>query len=181
MPAGPVGWDDLFLGQVALEPGRLGGDFVVARNGLGPSYQLAVVVDDALMGVNQVIRGDDLVPSTPRQILLYRPGWAPAVRPRPPGRRARRPSAGQARRLDQAGDAARAGRRSAAVGRIAGPVVRLVGNGRADVAGGMDRSVRSAVAVSRALGGQPGMARLDWRLSDQNRLSRYGRGSRKGS
>ena len=54
-----------------MEPGRLGGDFIVGRNGLGPSYQLAVVVDDALMGVNQVIRGDDLVPSTPRQILLY--------------------------------------------------------------------------------------------------------------
>ena len=30
-----------------MEPGRLGGDFVVGRNGLGPSYQLAVVVDDA--------------------------------------------------------------------------------------------------------------------------------------
>ncbi|MGA9926267.1 MAG: tRNA glutamyl-Q(34) synthetase GluQRS [Isosphaeraceae bacterium] len=78
VPAGPVCWNDLFLGQVAMEPGRLGGDFVVGRNGLGPSYQLAVVVDDALMGVNQVIRGDDLVPSTPRQILLYQAlGWKP--------------------------------------------------------------------------------------------------------
>ncbi len=76
VPAGLVCWNDLFLGQVALEPGRLGGDFVVGRNGLGPSYQLAVVVDDALMGVTQVIRGDDLAPSTPRQILLYRAlGW----------------------------------------------------------------------------------------------------------
>jgi glutamyl-tRNA synthetase len=67
-----VGWDDLFLGRVVLEPSRVGGDFLVGRNGLGPSYQLAVVVDDALMGVNQVVRGDDLVPSTPRQFLLYR-------------------------------------------------------------------------------------------------------------
>ena len=46
------------------------------RKTVGHSYQLAVVADDAAMGVNQVIRGDDLVPSTPRQILLYRQaGW----------------------------------------------------------------------------------------------------------
>ncbi len=77
VPAGPVCWNDLFLGHVALEPRSLGGEFVVARDALGPSYQLAVVVDDALMRVTQVIRGDDLVPSTPRQILLYRAlGWA---------------------------------------------------------------------------------------------------------
>jgi glutamyl-tRNA synthetase len=72
VPPGPVAWDDLFLGAASLDPARLGGDFLVGRNGAGPGYQLAVVVDDALMGVNQVIRGDDLVPSTPRQLLLYR-------------------------------------------------------------------------------------------------------------
>jgi glutamyl-tRNA synthetase len=76
VPAGPVAWDDLFLGQVELDPGRTGGDFLVARHTVGHSYQLAVVADDAAMGVNQVIRGTDLVPSTPRQILLYRQaGW----------------------------------------------------------------------------------------------------------
>ena len=75
-PPGVVTWDDGYLGALALDPARLGGDFVVARNGMGPSYQLAVVHDDALMGVNQVVRGDDLVPSTPRQILLYQSlGW----------------------------------------------------------------------------------------------------------
>ncbi|MDR3617909.1 MAG: tRNA glutamyl-Q(34) synthetase GluQRS [Paludisphaera borealis] len=73
---GPVAWDDQFLGRRELDPARLGGDFVIARNTLGPSYQLAVVVDDALMGVSQVVRGADLVPSTPRQILLYQAlGW----------------------------------------------------------------------------------------------------------
>jgi glutamyl-tRNA synthetase len=76
VPAGPIAWDDLFLGRVELDPSRAGGDFLVARHGLGPSYQLAVVADDAAMGVNQVIRGADLVPSTPRQLLLYRRlGW----------------------------------------------------------------------------------------------------------
>ena len=78
VPREAVGWDDLFLGPRELDPSRLGGDFLVGRNGQGPSYQLAVVVDDALMGIDQVVRGDDLVPSTPRQILLYRAlGWTP--------------------------------------------------------------------------------------------------------
>jgi len=72
VPGGPIGWDDLFVGRVELDPSRAGGDFVVARHGAGHSYQLAVVADDDAMEVNQVIRGVDLVPSTPRQILLYR-------------------------------------------------------------------------------------------------------------
>jgi glutamyl-tRNA synthetase len=76
VPPGVVEWNDLVLGRVAVDPARAGGDFIVARNQAGHSYQLAVVVDDFLMGVNQVIRGNDLVPSTPRQILLYRrAGW----------------------------------------------------------------------------------------------------------
>ena len=40
-----------------------------------PAYQLAVVVDDADLGVTDVIRGDDLLDSTPRQILLYIALW----------------------------------------------------------------------------------------------------------
>jgi glutamyl-tRNA synthetase len=76
VPKGPVSWLDRFLGEVVLDPSRVGGDFVVGRSGVGPSYQLAVVHDDASMGMTEVIRGDDLVPSTPRQILLYRAlGW----------------------------------------------------------------------------------------------------------
>jgi glutamyl-tRNA synthetase len=78
IPKGSIEWHDLILGDRRLEPCRLGGDFVVARSGVGPSYQLAVVHDDATMGVTEVIRGDDLVPSTPRQILLYQAlGWDP--------------------------------------------------------------------------------------------------------
>ena len=76
VPAGPVAWSDLFRGAIAVDPSALGGDFLVAREGQGPSYQLAVVADDAAMGVTQVVRGQDLIPSTPRQILLYRAlGW----------------------------------------------------------------------------------------------------------
>lgn len=71
-PAGPIAWDDEFLGPQYLDLGRIGGDFVVARSPAAPAYQLAVVCDDAAMGITQVMRGDDLVPSTPRQIVLYR-------------------------------------------------------------------------------------------------------------
>ena len=72
VPRGSVSWNDLYLGRVELDPAQVGGDFVVARQTVGYSYQLAVVTDDAAMGISQVIRGIDLVPSTPRQILLYR-------------------------------------------------------------------------------------------------------------
>ncbi len=72
VPAGDVEWDDLYLGRMRLDPSRSGGDFLVGREGVGPGYQLAVTVDDAAMGITQVIRGDDLVGSTPRQTLIYR-------------------------------------------------------------------------------------------------------------
>jgi glutamyl-tRNA synthetase len=67
----PTFHDD-FLGETHIDLRRVGGDFVVWRSFRVPAYQLAVVVDDAAMGVTEVIRGDDLVPSTPRQLLLYR-------------------------------------------------------------------------------------------------------------
>jgi glutamyl-tRNA synthetase len=63
-----VAWDDGVRGRVALDAG---GDFVVAKKTGEAAYQLAVVVDDAAQGVTCVLRGDDLVPSTPRQLLLY--------------------------------------------------------------------------------------------------------------
>ena len=46
-------------------------DFVLCRGDLTPSYNLAAVIDDAHMGVTEVVRGDDLLPTTPRQIYLF--------------------------------------------------------------------------------------------------------------
>jgi glutamyl-tRNA synthetase len=63
---------DAFRGQTHVPLEALGGDFVVWKSAGTPAYQLAAVVDDAAMGVTDVVRGDDLVPSTPRQLLLYR-------------------------------------------------------------------------------------------------------------
>jgi glutamyl-tRNA synthetase len=65
-------FDDRFLGHVHDDLRRYGGDFVVWKSAGEPAYQLAVVVDDAAGGVTDVVRGDDLRLSTPRQLLLYR-------------------------------------------------------------------------------------------------------------
>jgi glutamyl-tRNA synthetase len=69
---GAVAFDDGVHGAQAFEVAVTVGDFVVARADGVPSYQLAVVVDDAAMGVTDVVRGDDLLPSTARQLLLFR-------------------------------------------------------------------------------------------------------------
>ena len=71
VPGQAIVFLDVFRGPQAVNPATNGGDFVVWKSAGTPAYQLAVVVDDAAQGVTEVIRGDDLIPSTPRQLLLY--------------------------------------------------------------------------------------------------------------
>jgi glutamyl-tRNA synthetase len=72
-----IGFEDLVRG--AVEPVGVD-DFVIVRSDGVAAYQLAVVVDDAAMGVTDVLRADDLLGSTPRQIALYRSFGLPVPR-----------------------------------------------------------------------------------------------------
>jgi len=71
VPSGKYNFDDCFAGPQECDVQQSVGDFLVRTKAGLPSYQLAVVVDDAHQGIDQVVRGDDLLTSTPRQRLLY--------------------------------------------------------------------------------------------------------------
>lgn len=64
-------FDDGRLGRCRFDIARQLNDFIVVRNDGIAAYQLATVVDDYAQGVTEVVRGDDLLTSTPRQLLLY--------------------------------------------------------------------------------------------------------------
>jgi glutamyl-tRNA synthetase/nondiscriminating glutamyl-tRNA synthetase len=65
-----VSWDDLVRGRVSFHSGVIG-DPILLRSDGHPAYNFAVVVDDALMAVTHVVRGEDHIPNTPRQLLIY--------------------------------------------------------------------------------------------------------------
>jgi len=75
--SGMVVFEDRFVGQQAIDPSTTIGDFVVWTRRKTPSYQLAVVVDDHRQGVTEIVRGDDLLDSTARQIVLQRAYQSP--------------------------------------------------------------------------------------------------------
>ena len=71
VPEREVVFQDLLHGEQRFRPAAETGDFVIRRKDGVAAYQLAVVVDDAAMEISHVVRGDDLLSSTARQILLY--------------------------------------------------------------------------------------------------------------
>lgn len=72
VPDEEISFTDGHMGPYEENLARDCGDFLLRRSDGMFAYQLAVVVDDAAMGVTEVVRGSDLLDSTPRQLLLYR-------------------------------------------------------------------------------------------------------------
>lgn len=70
MPDHDWEWADLVRGDISFKASTQP-DYVVARSNGAPLYTLVNPVDDALMGITHVLRGEDLLPSTPRQLALY--------------------------------------------------------------------------------------------------------------
>jgi nondiscriminating glutamyl-tRNA synthetase len=76
---GSVTFDDTVRGPLAFDMDVIG-DFVLLRSNGVPAYNFAVVIDDALMGITHVVRGEDHISNTPRQVLMYQAfGWTPPV------------------------------------------------------------------------------------------------------
>jgi glutamyl-tRNA synthetase len=73
MPEGATSWKDMVRGTITFPNKDIGeGDFIILRSDGTPIYNLAVVSDDIAMGITIVMRGDDHVSNTPKQILLYK-------------------------------------------------------------------------------------------------------------
>jgi len=71
MPEGATTWEDAVRGEVTFQNATLD-DLVILRTDLHPTYNFAAVVDDAAMRISHVLRGDDHISNTPRQIQLYK-------------------------------------------------------------------------------------------------------------
>jgi glutamyl-tRNA synthetase len=79
VPGGQTAFDDLVHGRIEFDRANIE-DFVVLRSDGHPTYHLSVVVDDVEMQITDVVRGDDHISNTPKQILLYEAMGAPIPR-----------------------------------------------------------------------------------------------------
>ncbi|MBT2663689.1 glutamate--tRNA ligase [Bacillus sp. ISL-45] len=80
VPAGKIlKFDDMVKGDVSFESDGMG-DYVIVKKDGTPTYNYAVVVDDHLMKISHVLRGDDHISNTPKQLVIYEAlGWEPPV------------------------------------------------------------------------------------------------------
>lgn len=69
---GTIGFEDGVKGKVNFQAEDILDDFIIARSDGTPTYNFVVAVDDALMGITDVIRGDDHLSNTPKQIIIYK-------------------------------------------------------------------------------------------------------------
>jgi glutamyl-tRNA synthetase len=77
VPEGRTAFDDVVRGRIEFDNATLE-DFVIVRSDGHPTYHLSVVVDDVEMAITDVIRGDDHISNTPKQLLIYQALGAPA-------------------------------------------------------------------------------------------------------
>lgn len=69
-------WNDIVKGDIEFEGKNIGGDWVIQKRDGYPTYNFAVVVDDHDMQISHVIRGDDHIANTPKQLVVYDAlGW----------------------------------------------------------------------------------------------------------
>lgn len=64
-------WNDIIKGHVSFNSDNMGGDFIIEKSNGMPTYNFAVVIDDYLMDITDVLRGDDHIANTPKQIAVY--------------------------------------------------------------------------------------------------------------
>lgn len=71
-------FNDMVKGEIVFETDNIGGDFVIKKRDGMPTYNFAVAVDDHLMKISHVLRGDDHIANTPKQLMIYEAfGWTP--------------------------------------------------------------------------------------------------------
>lgn len=74
---GMITFNDLIRGEIAIDVNEIGGDFVIARADGTPLYNFVATIDDIDMQMSHIIRGEEHIPNTPKQILLYEAFGAP--------------------------------------------------------------------------------------------------------
>ena len=80
VPQGKIfSFDDMVKGQVSFESDGIGDHVIVKKDGI-PTYNFAVTIDDHLMEISHVLRGDDHISNTPKQLMIYEAlGWTPPI------------------------------------------------------------------------------------------------------